>query len=405
MRPCAIAFALVPLAGAPAAASSLPEPLVQHGTATEHVVLDEGAFAYAWSFDVQRTVETVRDPDRETVRFGNPRLAVRGEAALAQHEPQWGGLVGWTTVDPAWGPALEGEDLSRAVARVKRQLGPLAGVDDPMFAAAIDGLAEVEAIARWRSWAGLWQSDAVRAGWWSEVGGGAPPAYTAEPLPDGGLRRTARYRLAAAPTPLAIPLGSAFWLALELRDPAHPLLQVATPVDVTVVEAATFPPGADWPSRVAVERRIGPDPTGRHWTVRQELTLEWRAGDAPEPPPLADDSPWIEHAEPAADAAGDREPYFRLTRAPLYPETSRAAQFSGSVTLRVELDAQGVPVAVEVQSTTGVPELDDAAQAAVRAWRFWPRLSAGRAAPSEVLVPVTFRLRDATAPATADVAR
>ena len=263
----------------------------------------------------------------------------------------------------------------------------------------------MEAIARWRSWVGLWQPDAIRAGWWLEVGGGAPPSYTVEPLADGGVRRTARYRIDAAATALAIPLGSAFWIALELRDPTHPLLQLAEPIDVAVVEVATFAPGDDWPAHVDVERRIGPDASGRHWTVRQALALAWRAPDAPEPPPLADDSPWIEHAEPAADAAGDREPYFRLTRAPVYPETSRAAQFSGSVQMRVQLDAEGVPTTVEVRSTTGVPELDDVAVAAVREWRFWPRLQAGRPVPSEVIVPLTYRLRDAAAPSPADVAR
>lgn len=405
MRPRAIALALFLLAGAPLAAASAPPHRVAHGIVTERVSLDDGAFAYAWSFDVRRTVDAGRPFDLEEVRFGNARIVAQGEAALAQGDPQWGGLVGWTFVDPAVGPALHGEDLARAVARVKRQLGPQAGVDDPLFDAVIDELAQSEAAARWRSWVGLWQPDAARAGWWTMLGGGEAPSLTREPQPDGGERRTARYRLDAAGPSLAVPLGSAFWLALELRDPAHPLLQVSAPLDVDVVEAATFAPGADWPSRVEVERRIGPDAKGRRWTVRQELALAWRAVDAPQPPPLADDSPWIEHAEPAADTAGDRTPSLRLTRAPVYPDTSRAAKFSGEVMLRVAIDAGGVPTEVEVQSTTGVPELDDAAVAAVREWRFWPRLDAGQVVPSEAFVPVAFRLRDAPAPAAADVAR
>ncbi len=405
MRPRDIALALFLLAGSPVGAASALPQRVEHAVATERVALDDGSFAYAWSFDVRRTVDAGRPFDLETVRFGNARIVAQGEAAIAQGDPQWGGLVGWSVTRPSVGPALESKGLARAVARVKRQLGPVAGTDDPLFDETIDLLAQVEALARWRSWVGLWQPDAARTGWWAVLGGGEAPSFTREPLPDGGERRTARYRLDAAGPPLAVPLGSAFWLALELRDPAHPLLQVATPLDVAVVEVATFAPGADWPSRVEVERRVGPDADGRRWTLRQEIMLEWRAEDAPAAPPLADDSPWIEQAEPAADAAGDRAPSFRLTRAPVYPDTSRAAKFSGEVMLRVAIDADGVPTAVEVQSTTGVPELDDAAVAAVREWRFWPRLAAGRAVPSEALVPVTYRLRDALAPAAGDVAR
>ena len=405
MRPRGIALALFLLAGAPLAAASVPPHRILHGTVTEHVSLDGGAFAYAWSFDVRRTVDAGRPFDLERVRFGNARIVAQGEAALAQGDPQWGGLVGWTVVDPSAGPGLESKGLARAVARVRRQLGPLAGTDDPLFDETIDLLSQVEALARWRSWVGLWQPDAARADWWTLLGGGEAPSLTREPQPDGGERRTARYRLDAATPALAVPLGSAFWLALELRDPAHPLLHVSAPLDVDVVEVASFAPGADWPSRVEVERRLGPDAEGRRWTVRQELALAWRAADAPPPPPLADDSPWIEHAEPAADVAGDRAPSFRMTRAPVYPDTSRAAKFSGEVMLRVAIDADGVPTAVEVQSTTGVPELDDVAVAAVREWRFWPRLAAGQAVPSEAFVPVAFRLRDASAPAAADVAR
>jgi len=384
-----------------AAAPQAPQQRIAHGVATERVVLDDGAFAHAWSFDIRRTVDVGLAHQPETVRFGNARRLAQGEAALDQGDPQWGGLVGWTTSDPSSGPMIDDQERERAVARVKQGLGPQAGVDDPVFEEVLDLLAQFEVVARWKSWVGLWQPDATRAGWWAALGGGAPASIATEVLAEGGQRRVARYRIDAAAPPQAVPLGSGFWLALELRDPAHPLLHVATPLDVAVVEVATFAAGADWPSRVEVERRLGPDPQGRHWTVRQELTVDWRAADAPEPPPLSGDSPWIEHAAPAADASGNREPYYRHSRPPVYPPTSRAAKFSGSIVLRVALDAEGRPTQVTPKSSTSVPELDDAAVAAVREWRFWPRLEAGQAVPAELLVPVAFRLRDAAAPADA----
>jgi protein TonB len=71
------------------------------------------------------------------------------------------------------------------------------------------------------------------------------------------------------------------------------------------------------------------------------------------------------------------------------------ARFDGSVVLRVTLDADGVPTEVVPTRSAGIPDLDAAAVAAVREWRFWPQLRAGVAVASEVSVPVSFRLREA----------
>jgi TonB family protein len=368
-----------------------------HGVATEHVQLDAGELGYRWSFDVRRSLHDVGSMRLDRVRFGNARTTASDVAALDQGEPSWAGLVGWDAVPQAQALQLDGQAIARAVARWKRRLGPQPEHPDEAVESSLVMLAQVEAVARWRSWIGLWLPATARESWWSAFGGGgAPPLLTDERLADGALRRTARYRIDGVAPPIAIPLGAPFWQALDARSSGHPLFALES-VGVQVTEVADFADGADWPSRVAVERRLGPDPQGRTWTVRQELRLEWRVDDA-EPPPLADDSPWIEHVEPAAGLDGDRDPYYRLTRAPEYPSASVAARFAGSVELRVTLDDGGVPTLVEPRTSTGVPELDDAAVEAVRGWRFWPRLQGGVAVPSEAVVPVNFRLREAAAP-------
>lgn len=377
-----------------AAADPAPSTRILYGAATEYVSLDGSPLSYGLAFDVERRFVSDASGAREQVRFGNARAPAQGVASLDQGGPHWSSLVGWLQDDPSRGPQVDVADVGRAIARWKRQLGPQTATDDATFEQNLSMLAQVESAARWRSWVGLWQPVAERDGWWVNLGGGARPDIGEERLAGGALRRTARYSILGAQPPVAVPLGAPFWQVLDAKVPNHPLFDVESGIDVAVVETAEFAPGADWPRRVVVERRVGPDAQGRSWTVRQELQLDWRAADAP-PPPLADESPWIEHAAPATGAGGDREPYYRYTRAPVYPEISRAARFSGSVTLSVRLDADGVPVEVSVKTTTGVPDLDDAAVAAVREWRFWPKLRGGVAVPAEVAVPVSFRLPEA----------
>jgi TonB family protein len=384
------------LLAAPVLAAPAQTSRVLHGVANERVTLDGSTLAYAWTFDVERRIDVMTPQVLDRVRFGNARASTSGVAALDQGPPRWSGLVGWHQVDPAQGPQLDGDDVARALARFKRRIGGAPEGAAPDVDAGLGVLVQVESAARWRSWVGLWQPATTRAGWWTQLGGDAPAVVEESRAVDCSVRRTARYRLDAAEPPLAIPLGAVFWEALDQQERMHPLFELGAGVDVAVVEVAHFPPRAEWPSKVEVERRIGPDAAGRTWTLRQEIDLTWRAPEAPPPPPLADDSPWIEHAEPAPGADGDREPYYRFTRAPEYPEISRMARFDGSVMLRVTLDAAGVPTGVVPSRSAGIPDLDDAAIAAVREWRFWPKLRGCAPVASEVVVPVSFRLRDAT---------
>lgn len=104
---------------------------------------------------------------------------------------------------------------------------------------------------------------------------------------------------------------------------------------------------------------------------------------------------------PGSDADGaangeapDREPRpLPGCRPPAYPERARALGITGTVELRVQLSADGAVLDVAVARSSGSRLLDRAALDAVRAWRFLPRLRAGRAVPCEILQPVAFGLR------------
>ena len=81
---------------------------------------------------------------------------------------------------------------------------------------------------------------------------------------------------------------------------------------------------------------------------------------------------------------------------PRYPLAARRNGEQGTVTLRVLVDREGLPASVAVEKTSGFAPLDNAAREAVRAWRFAPARRGSQAVEAWVLVPVVFRLEDAS---------
>jgi protein TonB len=77
---------------------------------------------------------------------------------------------------------------------------------------------------------------------------------------------------------------------------------------------------------------------------------------------------------------------------PIYPETARRAGWEGRVTVRVEVSADGSPMSVALQKSSGYGVLDQAALRAVKSWRFQPRTMGGVAMAGTVDVPVNFTL-------------
>ena len=77
---------------------------------------------------------------------------------------------------------------------------------------------------------------------------------------------------------------------------------------------------------------------------------------------------------------------------PIYPETARRAGWEGRVTVRVEVSADGAPISVALEKSSGYGVLDQAALRAVKGWRFQPRTIGGVAMAGMVDVPVNFTL-------------
>lgn len=147
-------------------------------------------------------------------------------------------------------------------------------------------------------------------------------------------------------------------------------------------------PAADVPEAPPVELPA-PDPI-------EELPVEPVPEDIavpvnppPEPPPAAPSTPQEEEEVGLEEATAleGNEP-------PLYPSGPRRRNLEGRLTLRLSIDETGKVVDAVVAESSGVESFDKAALKALSTWSFNPARMGQRTVPSELLVPVEFKLKD-----------
>lgn len=150
------------------------------------------------------------------------------------------------------------------------------------------------------------------------------------------------------------------------------------------------------PRQVKLEKPKPPEP-------HQHLVVE--APAAPNdfvllpPPPPPEPAPVIE-APPAPPPkpvgplalSGDLSLGCPNRTPPAYPSLSRRLGEAGEVVLRVELDSDGRVDAARVTLSSGYKRLDEAALAAVHAWRCNPPLRDGQPVRAVALQPFKFNL-------------
>ncbi len=78
--------------------------------------------------------------------------------------------------------------------------------------------------------------------------------------------------------------------------------------------------------------------------------------------------------------------------APSYPAHAKRLGQQGKVILRVRVSAKGLAESVEVQTSSGIESLDNAALEAVKRWRFAPAMRGDEAIEGWALIPLTFKL-------------
>ena len=115
----------------------------------------------------------------------------------------------------------------------------------------------------------------------------------------------------------------------------------------------------------------------------------------PLPPPSPASPPVAPPAKPALTPPAFSASYLR-NPAPRYPTAARRNGEQGTVTLRVLVTREGAPARVTIEQTSGSRHLDTAALEAVKSWRFVPARQGTEPVDAWVLVPIVFRLEDAS---------
>jgi protein TonB len=187
----------------------------------------------------------------------------------------------------------------------------------------------------------------------------ATPAETADTKP--------------APETLEAPVVPA---ADEPHETAAKPKPKAEPEAVRTLEEAARPKLATKPApTVAPVRKAEPD-------AARDAGTAGPAGSAADGPEIAA----LERTAPGFAVGSGANPL------PDYPYRARRAGHQGRVVLKVAVGADGVPVTVTVERSSGHDSLDDAALDTVRRWRFAPATAGGVAVPGTIEVPITFRL-------------
>lgn len=78
--------------------------------------------------------------------------------------------------------------------------------------------------------------------------------------------------------------------------------------------------------------------------------------------------------------------------APRYPRAALLKNIQGNLVLSVKVGAKGEPLEVDVEKSSGYSILDEAAVEAVRKWHFIPAKVGAIAIPSQVRIPVQFKI-------------
>jgi TonB family protein len=393
-------------------AAELDWPAPAAARVTETVSID-GSPAWVVESLLQVSADTVEGAPVLRVGLGNSRFTHLGGAAVTDGrdmvgtwatQPKWiaaradGALVYGGVMDAMvrWGAVWDAQGVDRK--------GPAGrGMVAAHFAVAVSDSEE-----RWREFAGLWRpapvvgEQASREVRVFDFEGPTPAVATVRRLADeaGHERLQARYAWTSSSAVPALAMGAEAMTSLERVRPGHWLMtQALFPVRVEVQVDAWLDPATRRPLALVSRRSLSAEIDGapRRAVFERRVDLAWRDGAEAAQIPSADDRPFIEHAEPPV-RDGRRDPYFRLTRIPYYPPALYRTGVGGTVMLRARVGADGRPLDVEVESSSGHPELDRMGAATLREWRFWPEVKDGAAVEGRVVVPLNFQPQVPTGP-------
>lgn len=175
---------------------------------------------------------------------------------------------------------------------------------------------------------------------------------------------------------------------------AAKIIEVPRPIDVRMIEEVVRkepPPPPPRQLRQATPQLQKPQPvmtSDAHARTESAFVVPEQPPAPPaNPAPVAPPAPAV---EPFSEARFDAD--YLSNPKPPYPTASRRLGESGTVYLRVQVDADGHALKVELKKSCGFPRLDQSAQETVAAWRFVPARRGQAAVTSWVVVPIVFSL-------------
>jgi protein TonB len=172
---------------------------------------------------------------------------------------------------------------------------------------------------------------------------------------------------------------------------------ITLPAQLAVLTVSLLPPAeVIQPNPEIVPPK--PRPVERRPTPLPQPTQLAAPAEAPAPTPTAVSPAPTFVAAPVAAAPAPTQPRFDAdyldNPKPPYPGLSRKIGEQGRVVLRVRVDAQGLPVDVQLHASSGSERLDASALQTVRRWKFVPARLGNEAVAATVLVPIAFSLKD-----------
>lgn len=144
------------------------------------------------------------------------------------------------------------------------------------------------------------------------------------------------------------------------------------------------------------QRRSPPAPQSAPLSFVTEVPAESApvpAATAPAPAAASTATAMAPDSAPPAPSAPRFDADYLQNPAPAYPSLSRRLGEEGKVVLRVFVDPSRRPSQVEIKTSSASERLDQAAQDAVRRWKFTPARRGDEAVAAWVLVPIVFNLR------------
>ncbi|MDY1046080.1 energy transducer TonB [Pseudomonas coleopterorum] len=169
----------------------------------------------------------------------------------------------------------------------------------------------------------------------------------------------------------------------EPPEPVAPVVEPPPPVEDELA-AKPAPPPPPKPKPQPVVKKPVPKPVAKP-VVQPPAPPQPVAAPTP-PAPAAPPAP--QPLTPASANAG-----YLHNPAPEYPALAMRRNWEGTVLLRVHVLASGKPSEIQVQTSSGRSQLDDAALVAVKRWSFVPAKRGADPVDGWVSVPIDFKLR------------